>query len=255
MLKLNSNKVEFGNFPNNEHYLPIEQLKIHDRANVVQLIYENDSDLVKLAILKNWLDEMNAPAELHLPYMPHSRMDRANGTYAVSLHAICQLINSLNFYKVVVREPHSPETTRLINNVEVEDWCLNRVRSIFKRGGFDSVCFPDHGAKTRYDWDESGKTSWGEKERDFLTGEIKGLKLIGECGKNVLIIDDICSRGGTFVRIAKLLKEKGTNRIGLLVSYVENTIFKGEIFDYVDVIYTNNDFELVFEHPRIEQID
>lgn len=255
MLKLNSYKIEFGKFPNNENYLPLDQLEFYERGNVVELIYKNDDDFIKLAILKNFLDEMNAPAELHLPYMPHSRMDRANGIYSVSLKAICKIINSLNFHKVLVREPHSIVTTELINNVEIEEWCIGRARSILIRGGFDSICFPDYGAKERYNWNGEEKISWGKKDRDFLTGEIKGLKLLGECGKNVLIIDDICSKGGTFVRIAKLLKEKGAMKIGLLVSYVENTIFKGEIFDFVDIVYTNNKFELEINHPRIEQIN
>ena len=47
-------------------------------------------------------------------------------------------------------------------------------------------------------------------------------------GKNVLIWDDICSKGGTFYHAAKKLKEMGAANIYLMVSHCENSIHNGE---------------------------
>lgn len=49
-------------------------------------------------------------------------------------------------------------------------------------------------------------------------------------GNNILIIDDISSRGGTFYHSAKKLKELGANKIYLYVSHCEETILDGEVF-------------------------
>ena len=48
-------------------------------------------------------------------------------------------------------------------------------------------------------------------------------------GKNILIVDDICSKGGTFYFSAKKLKELGAKNIYLHITHCENTIFDGEL--------------------------
>ena len=45
----------------------------------------------------------------------------------------------------------------------------------------------------------------------------------------VLIVDDICSRGGTFFYSAQKLKEAGATDIYLYVTHCENTILEGEL--------------------------
>ena len=69
--------------------------------------------------------------------------------------------------------------------------------------------FPDEGSTKRYEnviktYSESPYT-FGIKNRDWVTGEIKGLSVNGQVdqikGRDVLIIDDICSKGGTFYNL------------------------------------------------------
>jgi ribose-phosphate pyrophosphokinase len=61
-------------------------------------------------------------------------------------------------------------------------------------------------------------------------------------GSKILIIDDICSRGGTFYFSAKKLKELGAKEVYLYVTHCENTIFEGEIFTsgLIEKVYTTN---------------
>lgn len=82
MITLNGKEVVFGKFPNGEINLPVGDLSLLAN-NEVKLIYEDDADFMRLALVKCWLDDMNCTASLYLAYMPHSRMDRANGHYAV----------------------------------------------------------------------------------------------------------------------------------------------------------------------------
>ena len=68
--------------------------------------------------------------------------------------------------------------------------------------------------------------------------------------KKVAIRDDICSYGGTFVTAAKELRKRGVEEIVLFVSHCENNILKGEVFDYVDRVFTTDS---IFTgcHPQI----
>ena len=73
--------------------------------------------------------------------------------------------------------------------------------------------YPDEGAMKRYSGMINKPYAFGIKDRDWYTGAIKGLEVSGSTdlikNNNVLIVDDICSRGGTFYHSAKKLKELG----------------------------------------------
>lgn len=256
MIWLNNKEVKFGSFPNGESYLQLNDLDIR-KNNQVKFCYKEDSDIIKLCILKNAIDDFSdveSINSLYITYMPYGRMDRANGHYSVSLLAITKIINNLSFCSVEIREPHSIVTLENINNSFVDNWCYSMLERVYQEDNYTSIFFPDFGAKKRYNYKGNLPTAYGKKEREFLTGNIKGLKINGEVKENVLIIDDMCSRGGTFVEAAKILRENGAKRIGLLVSYCEENVFTGEIFNYIDHIYTSSESELT-NHPRITKLN
>ena len=99
--------------------------------------------------------------------------------------------------------------------------------------------------------------AFGIKKRNWDTGVIEGLDLMGDTeainGKDILIIDDICSRGGTFYHSAKALKEIGAANIYLYVTHCENTIHEGELLkddDLIKHIYTTDSI-LTKTHEKI----
>jgi ribose-phosphate pyrophosphokinase len=109
------------------------------------------------------------------------------------------------------------------------------------------VFFPDEGAMKRYsDMINDIPYAFGIKKRDWATGKILGLDIMNAelvKDKNILIIDDICSRGGTFLHSAKALKAAGANRIFLYVTHAEQTMVEGEMYnnpDLVERIYTTD---------------
>lgn len=252
MILLNDNTVTFGCFPNGEINLPIVGLPLIQNS-IVKLVYDDDYDFFRLALLKSWLDDMNCRSCLYIAYMPYSRMDRSNGHYAISIKAACTLLNAMRFEQVIVREPHSQITMDLLKNAESDPWCRDRICKVIAIGNYDSLFFPDYGAITRYQGVTSLPTAYGTKNRDFLSGKIDSLELKGTVGRTVLIVDDLCSRGGTFVSGAKLLMAKGASSIDLLVAYVEDNVFTGELFDYVDRIYTSTE-RMLRNHPRITKL-
>jgi ribose-phosphate pyrophosphokinase len=86
--------------------------------------------------------------------------------------------------------------------------------------------------------------AFGIKNRDWKTGEILGMTIMGAdvSGKNVLIVDDICSKGFTFYYAGQQLKEHGANDIRLYITHCEDNIQNGEILktDVISKIYTTD---------------
>ena len=254
MIYLNRIVVEFGQFPNKEINLPTENLKLTE-INLITFQYEDDSDIFKLILLKSWVNSMNCKSNLYISYLPYSRMDRVNGIYAVSLLAFTEIINNMGFGIVYVREPHSDVTLENINNIEVDNWVSDRLEDAIKMSRADTLFFPDEGARDRYNTEDlSINSAHGYKRRSFDTGNIDDYKIKGDVGYNVLIVDDLCSRGGTFIAASKLLKSQGANHVELIVAHCENNVFTGDVFNYIDKIYTSKEM-LDEDHPRIIKMD
>lgn len=260
MILIDDREVKFGKFPNGESNLNFNQLQFASKS-VVTLKYESDQDLFNLYILKNYIGVKYDGCwslTLRILYMPYSRMDRANRFYTFNLQYVCQFINSLNFHEVEVYDAHSDVTLALLQNVSSR----TIIPELFKKfindlprinvGGDPRitmpdtsnlvVMYPDAGAEKRYGGSINYPTVIGNKERDFATGAITKFNFYGGSveGKDVVIIDDLCSKGGTFVGAAIALREAGALKVYLIVAHCENTILEGGVFSHIDKVYTTN---------------
>jgi ribose-phosphate pyrophosphokinase len=237
MIKLNKKEVKYGYFPNGEIYLATKPL-ITNAFNRIIWEWEDNDDFIKLGLLKDYLDSIFGNTELHIKYFPYSRMDRQNGTYVFSLKYIARLINAMDFFAVIIREPHSDVLPALIDKCIIEEWCAVQAKKLVKQYEFDSIFFPDAGAQKRYGIDFPNAV--GNKVRDFATGQIKSYTVTGTVGEKVLIVDDMCSRGGTFIEAAKKLRELGAKEVCLLVSYLEQNVLTGDMNRYIYYTFAGN---------------
>lgn len=255
MIKLNGVKMEQGKFPDGT--LLIKYTKGYfPNENTIEWKYEGDAELFTLICLVKHLREHNLHAQIDLimQYLPHARMDRVKGEEDIfTLKYFCEIINSLNFRKVYVTDAHSNVGLALLDKVyEIKPLMQIRAAKEMIIGGLPEdeelmVFFPDEGAMKRYSSEINIPFAFGIKRRDWETGKILGLDLAGEvdsiAGRNILIIDDICSRGGTFYHSAKALKEAGAANVYLYVTHCENTIHEGELLkedSLIERIYTTN---------------
>lgn len=250
MIKLNGRILDFETFPNGETRVNGEQIKNYQSSiNQIEFKYENDSDLIKLLFVKKHLEELNTKSYLIIYYMPYSRMDRVEGNSVFTLKYVSEFINNLGFEKVTIVEPHSDVTPALINKSLAIYPSISILEDVVSEVGFDSekdyLFFPDQGAAKRYSKVKGYKSLIGFKERDFQTGQIKSLQMVGdvaEQGFKAIILDDLSSYGGTFILSAERLREAGATEVYLLVAHCEESIYEGKIFktDLIDKVFTTN---------------
>lgn len=246
MLLIDNVVVKFGTFPNGERNLNFNTICFHSNSTVI-LKYESDQDLFDLYILKRYMDQeiKDNKIGLLITYMPYCRMDRANEVYTFNLKFVADFINRLNFNDVTVVEPHSDVTPALLNNAytftKFTSILFKRFMDIIKPKDF-VVMYPDAGAEKRYSKTFCYPTVVGMKQRDFSTGEIVKYDVIGADvnGKDVVIIDDLCSRGGTFIGATQALKELGAKNVYLIVTHCENNVYTGDLFKHITKMFTTN---------------
>ena len=254
MILLNGVPVMFETFPNGESKLIYQSIleSVIDGENSLYFKYSEDGDLIKLMFVKEYLDSFEVYVSLVVGYMPYSRMDRTEDHSPFTLKYIANFINKLNFSKVCIIEPHSDVTPAVIDNSFSYYINFDLLKLVENEIGFDKekdyLFFPDAGAQKRYHSLKGYKQLVGYKHRDFNTGEIKSLDVVGEypsnaSDSNIIIVDDLSSFGGTFLHSGNKLKELGFKNIYLLVAHCENSIFKGKLLQHgspIKKIFTTN---------------
>lgn len=264
MIKLDGKIVHQEHFPDNslriepinENGLDISWFGMVTAPKRIIWHYESDAELFTIICLRKHF--ANEEMILEMPYCPHARMDRVkNSNEFFTLKHFADVINSLEFSEVKIYDPHSNVCAALINNVNVIP-PYNEVQKALKAIGSTNLVafYPDDGAMKRGTDYLTGAYAFGIKKRDWGTGKILGLELMNKevvNDRDVLIIDDICSRGGTFLHSAKVLKEAGARNIYLYVTHCENTILEGDLLTsgLIEKVYTTNSI-FTKEHEMIE---
>ena len=132
--------------------------------------------------------------------------------------------------------------------------------SIYSPGNPNTaVCYPDAGAKKRYNFDYGYFYKDAEykpdvitlkKVRDTETGAIKSIDF-DEVDKNhewpsyktITVVDDLCDAGGTFVGAAKLLRKTFPEaKINIFVRHMVNPTGIGNLSVHFDHVYFTNSF-------------
>ena len=255
MIRLNYEKVEVKHFPDGTQMLL--DLKLKDSYYTIDWNYENDEECMTLWYLVHHIREVlgkNVDITLRMKYLPNARMDRVKESKEVfTLKLFASFINSLNFSKVVLYDPHSDVSPALFNNVILNnsfEWFIKRaVANIIGKDNAELVVyFPDAGAQKRYagifddQWYKEHcyiHIMHGVKVRDWNTGQIQGITICDRDGRGitsnfsfngckVLMVDDIISYGGTLAYSADKLKELGAGDIFAYATHTENSVLDEE---------------------------
>lgn len=265
MIKVNDTEIKVGHFPDGTQSIEFSDDQPYYSINEVEWFYDSDEEVFTLMCVVDMIRRIskNPRIKLWIPYLPNARMDRIKKPEQnFSLKVFANFINSLNFDKVVVYNVHSNVSEALIDNIVNIDPIFD-VDTVISEYKPDVIYFPDEGACKRYAdlacIKECGlPVIFGIKKRDFATGKILGLDVVSDIdlkGKKVLIVDDICSAGGTFKFSAMKLKELGASDVALYVSHCEDNIQNGDLLktDLVSKIYTTDSI-LHISDPKIQII-
>ena len=238
--------------------------------SVIKITWKFNSlmEQVQLYHLTNFLKDIypEHKLNLYLPYCLDARMDRVkNPQYEVhTLKYFCKFINDLGFNNVYVEDVHSSVTMALLDRA-IDMRIDKRINRLVERElQPDYLYFPDKGAYERYEYLRIRTSFFGEKDRDWVTGEIRGVivhnpyNIVEAAYKNrsILIIDDISSYGGTFHHSANKLKEMGFGTIYLYITHCENSILQGDAINNPNIkhIYTTNSI-FTGEHEKITVLE
>lgn len=210
-------------------------------------------DLFHLAMWADFMSQFKNPGKLVilLPYLPGARMDRGLPRGAVVYADFLRILPNID--KIITLDPHSPEMPKLLMD-NLAEFPFERIirREIGLDKGIVGVIAPDKGATDRAQRAANVlhvPIFHAEKTRNFETGQLSGFtcETLPTEGK-LLLVDDICDGGGTFVGLADTLQIEqgiGPERLDL---WVTHGIFSGgdekskPLLDAFGTVHTTNSF-------------
>lgn len=187
--------------------------------------FENEAELFHVLQLSRLIAEKSDfLPNLYMPYLPYGRQDKKisnETTFALEIFADCLMRNvAAGFTFVSTLDAHNPAFTESLgihNSMPTLE-----IKHAIEACSPDLICFPDKGASQRGYNVQGLKTFNLDKKRNQSTGAIEGIIYEGEedfSGKSILIVDDLCDAGGTFIGAAKLLKDLDARKVYLFTTH------------------------------------
>lgn len=160
---------------------------------------------------------------IHIFYLMSMRMDRVmDFNRPLSLSIVCKILDDLGAIKIGIYCPHSIEYKKFFRYTDVFE-----IPSKININWEDyQWLYPDEGAKYRYNPFIFGPRILGKKSRDLTTGKIISIELENPEDldtRPLLIRDDLCDGGGTFVGLAEAIRKINPNlELNVLVDHMVN---------------------------------
>lgn len=225
--------LQSGRYPDNAVWVRLSG-PIASRVDNLQLratAMQTMDDLMLVAQLLDAVRQCSLVRQtvLELPWLPYARQDRVmqrGDSFALKVFA--GFLNQLNFDRVVVLDAHSDVAAGVINRMVVipQERCLVHSATLMARlaQGMMLVA-PDAGALKKIHGvaQQVNAAEYGilGKHRDIASGALSGFELLkGDvAGRDVLIADDLCDAGGTFIGSAAVLRAAGARSVSLYVTH------------------------------------
>jgi len=255
-IRVNNNVYKLDknfDFSGGEVQIRLPEMFIQEGDTIyVNTVLDSPRAIMEMLLVDNALRHIipvNVKSILEVYYMPYARQDRVcyQGE-ACSAEVIFGLLNSTSFDYIRFADLHSPQ--EYMNNRFVELTQLG----IFQYNpsilaNIDVIVSPDKGAIEKsnsiakyFQLD----ISQSEKVRDPENGDLKAITIdptVSLKDKHLMIVDDICDGGGTFIWTAKELLKHKPMSVSLYVTHGifskgTDCLFSAGIFH----IFTTNSF-------------
>ncbi len=197
---------------------------------------------------------------LLIPYFPSSRQDRVTGVgHSFDAQIVARVLSSGEFDEIVTWDAHSDVIGALFApgqfvNIQQHELLAHLVDDIHN----PVLISPDAGAekKTRKIAEYLGAPMiQASKIRDVITGNLSGAEITydSRCDeKNMVIVDDICDGGRTFINLAEAIKKQyNVKSLHLVVTHGIFSKGKQVLLDVFDSVQAANDFTTKQENNNV----
>lgn len=246
--------VIYKRFPDDEFYVRILDDIAGEDVLIVQTAYP-DQKIVELLLIQDAIYDAGAKKiTVILPYFGYSRQDKKfEEGESISARAIAQHI-SLHADCVITVDPHKLHILKFFTVPAYSCSAVSTIAHYLKEKNIDFILAPDKGAQER----AKEAANLINCEYDYLekirinetTVKITPKKLDAR-GKNVAIIDDIISTGGTMTHSIKELKKQGAKRVfvacthGLFIGGAIEKLLAADCDDIISTDTIETDFSKV----------
>lgn len=264
---------EISKFPDGQQTLHLKNVRVAlviDKTIQIKSRLNNFKDLELIICANQALKNLGVGhVNLYVPYFTGARSDRQFVNTGVNYlkQVICPIINSQNFASVTVIDPHSDVLEACLNNYEkISNTSLVNfaLKDLNGRSAQTAIVSPDAGAlKKIYDIAKHfniKNVTTASKVRDIETGNIVRTELptmdLTDI-EHILIIDDICDGGRTFIELAKEIKKQTNKPVYLIVTHGIFSAGFDSLVGNIENIYTTNsvrDIEPGVDCPAIEGV-
>lgn len=215
-------KVEYKIFPDGESKIILSDKVRNQPVILVQSTYPPvDRHLFQAFMLSHRLSEEGAEVNAVIPYLAYARQDKEflKGE-VVTMRVLARLFRHVGVRRLITVDVHSVEG---LSNFSIPSYSASaipllaqHIRSKVKLTN-PIAASPDFGGSSRV---EAFSRILGidhlvlEKTRDRVTGEVKVKQVdLSIEGRDVIMVDDIISTGGSVQRASVQLKKAGAKRV------------------------------------------
>ncbi len=223
----------------------------------------NSDEVMRLLMATDAVRRLGARrVSVFISYLPYARQDRVcSPGEAFSLEVLAAIINSQDYERVTMFDPHSPVAPALIKRSRSISNVAFAKKVLEGKKGY-VILSPDAGAEKKIR--EIAKAI-GYVERPALSskyrvegGHIEDVEISMRDfgGRDVYIFDDICEGGATFIKLASVAKERNAGRIFLAVSHgIFSSGFDRLREGGIDHIFTTDSFRVQPESDYLTEVE
>ncbi|MCQ2056505.1 MAG: ribose-phosphate diphosphokinase [archaeon] len=203
-------------FPDGECYVRVDAKSLDDDVVIVQNTYP-DNNLVEMLLLEDAVMNLGAKTiTLVIPYFGYARQDKIFKPGEPESAKVISQCLSTKCDRVITVDIHKESVLKHFGCPYIDIKAADAIADYVKNRDIDVVISPDIGAVDRAKKvAEKIKVSYDYIEKIRLSGTEVIMKpsKSNYSGKNVLIVDDMITTGGTIITASKQLRNAGVKSI------------------------------------------